>query len=491
MADDSKVQDTRANVDSVAVVLKEIKCCSRCVLRFLGEKNSSLYQNSEEEDVNVKSPCIACLAVLEKKQEKSFIDKIQSSIRKAGHQFDSFMLTISLPLSIILRQHSVSLFLQEHHSSIFDKKMLSETPSVKEVFKWVYGPIVEELLQVDYMPLSPFKISLVFTHKDNNKELEFLNNSSKTTTRQRQKRQKMEASMTAPSVKKALADLTAVSQLKRLADCPPQPAALPIELSEVVCAHDSIYIAGRYNKFSRVLSQTPWIIDNVRHTESSVEEKICDRIRNKIKADDHKFASAGREDIDVLMLGRGKPFLVEFINPRVTRLSESFLSDLQQEINSSTTDIFVRDLQQVTKDDCQILKDAESNKTKTYKAVIWTKEEIVEKQLHILQDTKDLIISQKTPLRVLHRRPLAVRERCIYSMIPAEQIDSHHFNLFLKTQAGTYIKEFVHGDFGRTKPNLGQLLNTETDILQLDVESVDVDWPPRKEEIDDQLKESS
>ena len=45
----------------------------------------------------------------------------------------------------------------------------------------------------------------------------------------------------------------------------------------------------------------------------------------------------------------GRPFLVEFINPRVTRLSESFLSDLQQEINSSTTEIFVRDLQQVTK----------------------------------------------------------------------------------------------------------------------------------------------
>ena len=28
---------------------------------------------------------------------------------------------------------------------------------------------------------------------------------------------------------------------------------------------------GRYNKFSRVLSQTPWIIDNVRQGESSVE----------------------------------------------------------------------------------------------------------------------------------------------------------------------------------------------------------------------------
>ena len=33
-----------------------------------------------------------------------------------------------------------------------------------------------------------------------------------------------------------------------------------------------------------------------------------------------------------------------------------------------------------------------------------------------------------------------------------------------------YIKEFVHGDFGRTKPNLCVLLEAETDILELDVE---------------------
>ena len=51
-----------------------------------------------------------------------------------------------------------------------------------------------------------------------------------------------------------------------------------------------------------------------------------------------------------------------------------------------------------------------------------------------------------------------------------EYIDSHHFKLFLNTQAGTYIKEFVHGDFGRTQPNLGTLLKTDADILELDVE---------------------
>lgn len=36
--------------------------------------------------------------------------------------------------------------------------------------------------------------------------------------------------------------------------------------------------------------------------------------------------------------------------------------------------------------------------------------------------------------------------------------------------SSSYIKEFVHGDFGRTKPNLSQLLRTDTDILELDVE---------------------
>ena len=38
--------------------------------------------------------------------------------------------------------------------------------------------------------------------------------------------------------------------------------------------------------------------------------------------------------------------------------------------------------------------------------------------------------------------------------------------------AGTYIKEFVHGDLGRTVPNVGHILQSEADILQLDVTNV-------------------
>ena len=46
----------------------------------------------------------------------------------------------------------------------------------------------------------------------------------------------------------------------------------------------------------------------------------------------------------------------------------------------------------------------------------------------------------------------------------------------MRTAAGTYVKEFVHGDFGRTEPSIGTLLKTRADILQLDVTAVDLAW---------------
>ena len=35
------------------------------------------------------------------------------------------------------------------------------------------------------------------------------------------------------------------------------------------------FLTGRYNKFSRELSQTPWFIDGIRKTESSVQVFNC------------------------------------------------------------------------------------------------------------------------------------------------------------------------------------------------------------------------
>ncbi|KAJ2329443.1 putative tRNA pseudouridine synthase Pus10, partial [Coemansia sp. RSA 2673] len=46
------------------------------------------------------------------------------------------------------------------------------------------------------------------------------------------------------------------------------------------------------------------------------------------------------------------------------------------------------------------------------------------------------------------------------------------------SEAGTYIKEFVHGDLGRTVPSLADMAGVTADIIELDVENVSLDFPP-------------
>lgn len=45
---------------------------------------------------------------------------------------------------------------------------------------------------------------------------------------------------------------------------------------------------------------------------------------------DTRFASSGREDVDVRMLGTGRPFVIEFVNPRTNRLCQETVKVLQQ-----------------------------------------------------------------------------------------------------------------------------------------------------------------
>ena len=76
---------------------------------------------------------------------------------------------------------------------------------------------------------------------------------------------------------------------------------------------------------------------------------------------------------------------------------------------------------------------------------VWSEKEITGEELACLEGIKDLKLAQKTPIRVLHRRSLATRERLVHSM-HSEAVDRHRFKLYLCCQAGTYmyIKEFVH-----------------------------------------------
>ena len=100
-----------------------------------------------------------------------------------------------------------------------------------------------------------------------------------------------------------------------------------------------------------------------------------------------------------------------------------------------------------------------------------------QERLDSLAGMTDLALQQQTPIRVLHRRSDATRLKVVHSMA-ATRAEGNMFTLSITTSAGTYVKEFVHGDFSRTVPSLGSILGCSTDILALDVEEVMLEWPP-------------
>jgi len=62
-----------------------------------------------------------------------------------------------------------------------------------------------------------------------------------------------------------------------------------------------------------------------------------------------KFSAAGREDVDVRTLGRGRPFVCELLNPHRVKFTAEQMQSLEADINNSSREVAVRDLQIVQK----------------------------------------------------------------------------------------------------------------------------------------------
>ncbi|XP_068865014.1 tRNA pseudouridine synthase Pus10 isoform X1 [Aphelocoma coerulescens] len=417
--------------------------------------------------------CNVCLGILQEFCEADFVKKVCQKVNSADYQFTSFVFSVSLPPQLSVRERAAWLGVKQEMRNLGLPLAKDDIVQLKEAYKWIIHPQLSEELGVPADGKSLFEVSVVFAHPETDEECHFLATACPDCFKPAKNKQSV---FTRMAVIKALEKIKEEDFLKHF-PCPPSSPKKLCDALEIQCNNGAVFVAGRYNKYSRNLPQTPWIIDGERKLESSVEELISEHLVAEFKADSFNFSSSGREDVDVRTLGNGRPFAIELVNPRRIHFTAEEMKRLQQAINDSSDKIQVRDLQLVTREAIGRMKEGEEEKTKTYSALIWTDKAIQREDIAFLDDIKELKLEQKTPLRVLHRRPLAVRCRVIHTM-RSEYIDEHHFRLRLKTQAGTYIKEFVHGDFGRTKPNIGSLLNRTADILELDVESVDVDWPP-------------
>jgi tRNA pseudouridine synthase 10 len=252
-----------------------------------------------------------------------------------------------------------------------------------------------------------------------------------------------------------------------------------VEKDEVRINISPLFIYGRYRKLKRGIPQSRWDCGecNGRGCEScggtgrkyqdSVSEYVGIPAQQAAKGTRFKFHAAGREDIDALMLGEGRPFVVEVSKPRIRSPD---LKKLTKTINKrAKKKVEVLDLAISQRSKAQDLKSEASENIKEYTALITTDSDVTDDQLRDAE--RKLIgtqLEQRTPNRVAHRRSDLVRPKRVFDVRLSRKSVSL-LEGFFRVQGGTYVKELISGDNGRTVPSLAGALGVGCKCIELNV----------------------
>lgn len=518
---------TRAIGGRLVPCLEGMHLCPSCVLRFLGITSAELgarpsadvrgylarelgEQAVPPEGAPDPATCSVCLGLLELFDDEARVEELVGMLRSKAIGSPTFALEISLPSSFIVRQRSAWL----HACEMVGRSSLPPYDNLadpKAVLRARIAPAFEAALSSARDDQSAYKVTVVIDHARAEHEAAVLGRPVAGAKRQRRD----DAAPTSMrTILKAQYDVNARARLQSAGLYPPPPldAREPPSFS-VECAHAPVCVGGRYVKLARDMPQTPWWLDGIKRGVTSVQERIEGVLLRAYAGSSGSFHASGREDVDVRMLGAGRPFVLELLEPTDVRAHTavgSVLRELEEEINRSCDDVQVAcaracraaaprrarcsharaaahtpprararappqvselrvvapsSIGQLVRSD----REEEEDYRKAYRCVVWVSRAVTQAELDAALGARtDVVLQQKTPIRVLHRRPLHTRPRTVHSM-RAERISAHYLLLDLVTQSGTYVKEFVHGDFGRTLPNVGTLLGCSADILQLDV----------------------
>ena len=440
--------------------------CERCLylISNFGDDLSNINRD-ELTKYNTRMNCNFCFGLFEFDQYKSAINEVKLKISDYDHIDYKFSLSFSIIFDLIY--FFWKCFFKANKDLNISKTELIEANSLKLMLKHLFLPYFSQNIHESFNLNSDLKIDIAFDfpqsiYDEFNAMFKFLNKDIVVSPTDKQKDNfniRPITDMPSSLIIAAFQKFDLFNVASRITP------SVGIQ-KKVSFYKDPLYIKGHYNKFSREIGQSPWEINGERVCPSSVEEEMKFIIIKKYQADELKFNAGGREDRDVRMLGGGRPFMLEIINPK--KNMEKEIKQIEEEINNTSKYIKVNNLEICNKQYNEIIKKAEVNKMKIYSCFVWVKKEITDEDINKLNGIKDMEINQKTPIRVLHRRSLMERKKKVYEM-KAVKVNQHFMILDVIASAGTYIKEFVHSDLMRTEPSIKSLLDTDVDILQLDV----------------------
>ena len=241
-----------------------------------------------------------------------------------------------------------------------------------------------------------------------------------------------------------------------------------------------LFIYGRYRKLIRGIPQSTWICSSCqgkgcsecngtgkRYSES-IEELISNPTLELTEGKDGILHAAGREDIDAKMLGDGRPFVLEIKEPKIRNIS---LDKLKEAINNyAKGKVEVLDLRTITREIIRQIKARSKLSEKTYRLLVKVSRTIEPIDVNeIEQAFQSITIDQRTPQRVLHRRVDKIRQKRVFSLKINQVLDDNIMEVIVHCEGGLYVKELLTGDEGFTKPSVSELLNSDIEVLEIDV----------------------
>ena len=237
-----------------------------------------------------------------------------------------------------------------------------------------------------------------------------------------------------------------------------------------------LYVHGHYIKLARGFCQSRWHCsecggkgcDSCKGSGMnypSVEEEIGKTLIPAFGASGCTLHASGREDVDVRCLGNGRPFVMELSSPKKRSAD---LPSLEREFQKNES-VRAAGLRIVRKNFIDSV--CNSHFEKEYEAIVSADRALTAKDAKKIDGLSGTALNQHTPTRVLARRTDMLRVRTVYK-ISAQAIGDGKLKLHILAEAGTYIKEFIHSDNGRTTPSVSSSLNCLAACDSLDVVAI-------------------
>ncbi len=267
-------------------------------------------------------------------------------------------------------------------------------------------------------------------------------------------------------------------------------ALLNLERGDVDLQINPAFVYGRYRKLERDVPQTEWPCRECGGSgkrlgddgevdcdhcggsgylyATSVEEEVAPHVREAMDGDEAVFHGAGREDVDALMLGTGRPFVVEVKWPHERSPD---VEALERRIDDASDRVEVDDLHLATHEMVERVKELDASKT--YRATVAFDAPVDADALaDALAELRGTTVEQYTPQRVDHRRASTTRTRTVYE-IDGDLDGPEGATVEIHGEGGLYVKELISGDEGRTEPSLAGLLGVGAEVTALDVVRVE------------------